>query len=432
MSVTSPRVRPARVVRLTWRGRMLLAVSLVSLASAYLFAADELLILGCFTGAPPLLSLWFVRTRRPRMSARRSFSPRVLSAGRTGTVRVELANLSATGVAQARWRDVLTFSPGSTPVAPLPPLGPRGRGPSDRSVARLRYELTPPRRGIVDIGPIVVDFTDPFGLTRGEFTVGTSQKLIVTPRASLLNRHGLGLAADSGSARLFQRRAIAGDDDLMTREYRPGDALRRVHWRASAHHGELMVRDEEQRSHAEALIVLETRRSGYRDVTRYPVPDQADSESFEWALRMASSLCQHLASEGFIVRVLETGSEQLAPVGRSEAFQESLASIRLTYSNALEGGLLVGTPRSDAALGPVFAILGEPDADLLHRLAQHRSSFGRAVAFRVVPERFQHASAEELDPADTLTAIGFQCTSVDPGTDVAQVWDAINEDDPHG
>ena len=424
MSVTSPRVHPARVVRLTWRGRMLLAASLASLASAYLFAADELLILGCFTGAPPLLSLWFVRTRRPRMSARRAFSPRVLSAGRTGTVRVELTNLATTGVVQARWRDLLTFSPGSTPVAPLPPLGPRG-------VARLRYELTPPRRGIVDIGPIVVEATDPFGLARGEFTVGVSQKLIVTPRASLLSRHSLGLAADSGSARLFQRRAIAADDDLMTREYRPGDALRRVHWRASAHHGELMVREEEQRSHAEALIILETRRSRYRDVTRYPVPDRADSESFEWALRMASSLCQHLAKEGFIVRVVETGAEQLAPVGRSEAFQESLASIRLTYSDALEGGLLAGTPRSDAALGPVFAILGDPDADLLHRLAQHRSSFGRAIAFRVGPERSQHVPVEGFDAAEALTAIGFRCMSVDPGADVALVWDAVSKDDPH-
>jgi uncharacterized protein (DUF58 family) len=426
MSVFAPSTRPARVVRLTRRGGALLAVSIVSFGCAYLFVADELLILGCFTGAPPLLALWFVRSRRPRVSAKRIVSPRVLTAGRPGTVRAEVTNLTNTPLLQAKWRDLLAWSPGSTPIAPLPPLG---RGPSERGVARLRYELTPPRRGIVEIGPIVVETTDPFGLARAEFTVGGAQKVVVTPQAVPLNRHSLGLAADSGSARLFQRRAIAGDDDLMTREYRPGDALRRVHWRASAHHGELMVRDEEQRSHAEALIVLETRRSGYRDVTRYPVPDRPDSESFEWALRMTSSLCQHLAREGFLVRLVETGAEQLAPVTRAEAFQESLANIRLTYSSTLEGALLPCAPRSDAALGPMFVILGDPDADLLHRLAEHRAAFGRAVAFRVVPDR--SAGADEASATEFLTASGFRCTSVVSQADVAQVWDAINKDEIH-
>ena len=412
--------RPERMIRLTMRGGMLLGASALAFSCAYLFGWDALLIIGGFTGVPPLLALWFVRKRRPRMSARRVFSPRSVSVGQTATVRAELANLSASRTAQARWRDILPWRPGSTPAAPLASLGGAGRGPAQQSIARLHYEITPPRRGIVDIGPMIVDFADPFGLARGEFVIGTPQKLVVPPEAVPLTRDAVGLTADSGSARRFQRRAIAGDDDLMTREYRPGDALRRVHWRASAHHGELMVREEEQRSLAEALIVLETRRVGYPDAARNPGPDEPQSESFEWALRMTASLSIHLGSDGFLVRVIETAPARLASAGDGDEFMESLASIQLSYSDGDQLELAPGGPRSDTSLGSVFAILGDPDAGTIRRLADQRTSFNLASAFLVAPRR--------SDAIAALTLAGWRCVAVEPGDSVTGAWGSLDED----
>src|SRR3989442_6729078 len=40
-------------------------------------------------------------------------------------------------------------------------------------------------------------------------------------------------------------RAGAGTEVFGVREYRPGDLLRRIHWRSSARHGELIVREYE-------------------------------------------------------------------------------------------------------------------------------------------------------------------------------------------
>ena len=49
----------------------------------------------------------------------------------------------------------------------------------------------------------------------------------------------------------------------MTREYRHGDPMRRVHWAATARHGSLMVRQEESVTTPEATIILDQRLSAY-------------------------------------------------------------------------------------------------------------------------------------------------------------------------
>ena len=48
-----------------------------------------------------------------------------------------------------------------------------------------------------------------------------------------------------------------GADNLVARPYVPGDSMRRIHWRATAHRDELMVRQEEQESTPEASVVID-------------------------------------------------------------------------------------------------------------------------------------------------------------------------------
>jgi uncharacterized protein (DUF58 family) len=267
-----PPARRHRGFGLTRRGRILLIVGICLIVAAYPLSRAELLYFGSLLAGMPLLAIAFVRFRRQRMGVARRFSPAVAEAGSPVGVRVEVRNLGSARTGEATWRDEWPWAPYGTPVARLRPLA-RHRGPFGRDSAVLvDYVLDPPRRGVFEIGPLVVDFGDPFQLARGEIVVGQRQKLVVTPRVAILPMTGQSIAADEGSARALQRRNMSGEDELMTREYRYGDPLRRVHWRASAHHGELMVREEEQRSHAQARILLDTRRPGYRDAV--PPVDQ--------------------------------------------------------------------------------------------------------------------------------------------------------------
>ncbi len=80
--------------------------------------------------------------------------------------------------------------------------------------------------------------TDPFGmveLKRAFSDVGT---LIVTPTVHKLPAVRLaGEWSGSGESRL-RAIAAAGEEDATIRAYFVGDDMRRVHWRATAHHGE--------------------------------------------------------------------------------------------------------------------------------------------------------------------------------------------------
>jgi uncharacterized protein (DUF58 family) len=408
------RRRSTRVARLTRRGWSLLVLGVIAVAASYVLGRRELLYLGCFALLLPLVALAFVRWRPMRLSVVRSFSPSAVGAGHPSVVGVEVKNLSPNSTIDANWRDSLPWEPYATAPGWLQPLQ------SGRTALRLRYEVIPPSRGIFEVGPMLVDFSDPFGLADGALAVGVPQMLIVTPDVVQLPDGVVTIAADEGPSRVVQRRALGGEDDLMTREYRRGDAIRRVHWRASAHHGELMVRQEEQRSHAEARILFDTQRENYRDASSAFEPGDIESRSFEWAVAFIASLGLHLERSGVLVQVIETGSAQLADIERPEEFLESLAAVRLVDASPVPLSLLRNSERPDRSQGSIFAVISDTDPDTLERLLTQRRSFDLAVAFLVAP------SPPEL--AEFLDAAGWVCIHVDPSAPVELAWMALGRE----
>lgn len=344
------------------------------------------MFVGCLLLVLPFAAFIVVRSRRLRLSTARSFSPHTVAAGSTASVALDAQNLASTWTIRARWRDMLPWPPGETIERDLRPIPPRLSRSSRSNFRRLEYDVRPPVRGVFEIGPLALEYGDPFGLVTGSVQTGDAEQLVVVPDAVTLPESGLSIAAGDGSARLIQRRATGNDDDLMTREYRIGDALRRVHWRASARHGELMVRQEEQRTYPEARLILDTRREGYEDVAHDQLEHEPESHSFEWAVRMIASLGVHLHRSGFLVHSVETGPKQIGEfgdanqwTGRDQDFLVSLASIRLTDP---DDGALPGNDESgEAAKGPVFAVLGAPEVDTVKWLARQRRPYELAVAF---------------------------------------------------
>ena len=411
------RTRRARSFGLTRRGRILLILGVAAIVLAYPLTRTELLYLGSLLAGMSLLALAFVRLRRQRMGVARRFSPLVAEAGSPVAVAVEIRNLGGARTGEATWRDEWPWAPQGTPAAGLRALGRNRGGYGTDSAVRVHYVVDPPRRGIFEIGPLVVDFGDPFELARGEIVVGARQKLVVTPRVAILPMTGSSIAADEGSARALQRRNTGGDDELMTREYRHGDPMRRIHWRATAHHGELMVRQEEQRSHARARILLDTRRSAYRDAA-VPVDHEPESDSFEWAVSFTASLALHLQRLGFTVEVIETGARQLDSPERPEDFLETLAAISLV-DEPQRRGILALPPDPGRALGSVFAVVADAEPHTIDRLVSQRHQFDVAVAFIVNPH-----NERVFGP---LRDAGWTCVAVRATDDLGAVWLAAAE-----
>jgi uncharacterized protein (DUF58 family) len=379
----------------------------------FLYAAGLLLLL-------PIVGLLVVRLRPLRLTVVRTFSPAVVTAGTQTIVSLDIRNVSSFSSAPATWSDRIPWQPGSAGPGTLPVLA-AGASVNFGNMrgARLGYSLRPAIRGVYNIGPLDVEYTDPFGLGIGRSAIGGSQSLYVIPAIVPLSDSGPIFVSGDGTARLVQRTATGSDDDLMTREYRTGDALRRVHWRASARHGELMVRQEEQRSFPEARLLLDTRLDGYGDSwAEFGIEDEG-FRWFEWAIRMIASIGVHLHRSGFLVQVVETGPRQIAPLGDANQgsgqdveFLLSLAGLRLCEPVSLVGA--PGEDRSQSVLGPIFAVVADPSPESLKWIASQRRPYEAGVAFVI--------QTGETYVSEALTEAGWTCVPVRDTDDPAIVW----------
>lgn len=124
---------------------------------------------------------------------------------------------------------------GAAPLATAAGLVPKQGWGELRAVGPLRRGPVGARKWILETG-------DPLGFFRRRGPGIDSELALVLPRfAALMERP----RARELEASLAAPRSGSGTEMFGVREYRPGDPLRRIHWRSSARHGELIVREFE-------------------------------------------------------------------------------------------------------------------------------------------------------------------------------------------
>lgn len=102
----------------------------------------------------------------------------------------------------------------------------------------LRVSLPTTRRGWLALPRLRVWSTWPLGLFRAWSWLHPEQAVLVWPRAEASGPSPH--QPDAGESRLATR---PGEELAALRDYRPGDALRHIAWKASAHHLDLMVKE---------------------------------------------------------------------------------------------------------------------------------------------------------------------------------------------
>ncbi|MFD4420313.1 DUF58 domain-containing protein [Agromyces sp. NPDC058484] len=395
------RPRSARVSawpRLTGRGRSLMIVGVLLLAVSLWFDLRDILLLAFVGIAMPLAAAVFVVVRTPRLAVTRSFAPAVVAAGGWTRVSLVVKNRGRRTLDGAHWRDTMPDGFISPPEAILPAIGPyEGVLPSGDDTVHLAYRLRMPRRGVYPVGPLRIGVADPFGLAHIDREVGSGHEVVVTPRVTPLEAALGSAAAIDGVVHGLQRRTHPNSDELIAREYRYGDPLRRVNWAATARRGELMVREEEQRGDPEARILLDTTLAGRPRVSALRREhDDSAHFGFELGVEIAASIGVHLLDRGFRVRCTQVGDPEhgLTPgaaidggyrmPGGDHAFLEDLARLerperaagRAVGSDVPEAGA-----RAREARAPGFAVLVDPGEQDARNLVALRPTFEPAVAF---------------------------------------------------
>lgn len=175
-----------------------------------------------------------------------------------------------------------------------------------RGEALLTYRLHSTRRGLFRIGPAVVEASGPFGLVR-RFNVEPDVRfLTVYPRTV-----ALGQGWPLGHQPIHQvprRRSLFEDPSrfLGVRPFRPGDGLRRIHWRATARSGELQVKVFEPAVLAGALIAVEMATAAYPDLKE---GEPEGDPRVEAAITAAASLADFVLAGEQQVALLSNGAD---------------------------------------------------------------------------------------------------------------------------
>jgi uncharacterized protein (DUF58 family) len=270
-----------------------------------------------------------------------------------------------------------------------------------------RYQLTCWRRGAYRIGPLVVRYGDPIGLTLREQVVAEPFEILVHPRIERVTDRPLTRQFEDPPIRPpVSKPWPSGLEFYGMRDYAPGDDLRRVVWRAMARTGRLLVREAEQGITDRITIVLDTAQSAWgRD---------AYDPGFETAVRAAASLAVRHLGAGYAVTV-EACGRTLANALRGSRAQipmlDALARVereRAALAEVLRR--LVGNARRDAHNVLVTARLDRSDAAQLRLLLDH------GVSVLVVVVSYEGSFAET---AHNAAALGCQVVEVRPGESLA-------------
>lgn len=443
------------------RGWGLLAAGAASLLGAQVMGRRDLLALAILLIVLPLASLAGTRVLKPRFQVYREFTPSTVDTAAAATVRLAVAR-TGTGSGQAVMEEHLPARLGESPAFRFPARSAVG------GTSRYEYHVRSRQRGQFLIGPVTAEFSDPFGLSLHRHAIDDGDILTVTPAAVELPATGLAGARGNDGVTATRIRANPSDDDVMTREYRHGDPMRRVHWAATAHHGALMVRQEESVTTPEATIILDQRLAAFSPGAHphggAPDPDGpglVTSDAFEWAVTAAVSVSTHLSERNYALRFLDTAgapaflrsasapdpeAEEYIGASGLQSVAESLAAIQLSGPHLprreLNGGFRRGAPAAAHAgpqpfddrlldklsahrlRGPVLAILGRLSLHEAQALSPAAGYGAKAFALVVTDQ-----AEESGDVLEALRLGGWRALAVSASTALPAAWSAFDQDD---
>ncbi len=188
-----------------------------------------------------------------------------------------------------------TYNPSNLPV-PLP-----GRalslGPRSQRTWNAKVPLT--RRGHFRVDALQVRTGDPFGFFESVASVGHGVSVVVYPRVERLPHWRIPTANLEGSHASRERALQTTPLATSVRPYAPGDAFNRIHWKSTARHGEIQVKEFDLEQTADVWIFL--------DLDAAVQAGAGDRSTVEVAVRAAASIAEKALAENRAVAVTTNG-----------------------------------------------------------------------------------------------------------------------------
>lgn len=228
----------------------------------------------------------------------------------------------------------------------------------------LETQFTPRRRGVLRFEAVTLARADPLGLLKACREIPLGQSLCILPRRYRLPRIGL------PGARRYQQGGVAlaasvGDSEefIGLREYRPGDPLKRIHWRSFARLGKPVVQEYQDEYFERHCLVLDTFVGLEREA------------QFEEAISVAASFICAIDTHECLLDLIFVGDRPVIFTAgrgllRTERLLELLAGVQPSVGGSFDALAAALAAHRTAVTSAIllFACWDPPRQDLCERL----------------------------------------------------------------
>ncbi len=154
---------------------------------------------------------------------------------------------------------------------------------NSKEIATFKYNIKPELRGVYLFEKFIISSYGAFGLFKFSKTINIHDELVVLP--NLTNLNSLFFSAIKGAGYKYSSKSRNNLDATLpynVREYRRGDNRKLVHWRSTARHNKLMVKELESEQSLSIQIILDTQKGMNTGLGK--------ESSFEYFIKFAGSI----------------------------------------------------------------------------------------------------------------------------------------------
>jgi uncharacterized protein (DUF58 family) len=186
----------------------------------------------------------------------------------------------------------------------------------------VRLEMLPVRRGRIRLAGITVARSDPLGLCYARKFMRLPQSILVLPKRYALPAVHLPGGRKHHSGGIALTTSVGESEEFVSlREYRPGDSLRKFHWKSWAKTGKPIVKEYQEEYFVRHVLILDT------------FSGKTHSEAFEEAVSLASSFACTLQTQESLLDLIFVGLEVYCftsgrGLGHTDRILEVLADVR--------------------------------------------------------------------------------------------------------
>jgi uncharacterized protein (DUF58 family) len=409
-------------VGLTGRGWVFLASGSLLVALGMAARVTPAAQFGALVGLLPLVAAALTRNPRSDLDLQRTLSAQELATGDTLRVTVSVRGRFPRGHSLLL-EDLAPAALGGGHRFAL-------TGLSGQAISRPHYKVRVGPRGVHHLGPMRIHVIDRFGMVHRVVTSGGRDEVLVFPRVVPLDPVVLG-GASVGSGGGHLGTLGAATDDVIPREYYPGDEVRRIDWKATARTGGLMVRSEESPWRSAVTLVLDLREGDHHG-------HEPDS-SLDASLSLAASIGSLALENGWELSVRTTddlhifsGSPLTGVEQERRGLRRALATVPVSHMPVPSASLRHSA--DTAAVGPLILIAGSVAPDSARVLAAIGGHSTARLLVAVSSEQWRPADnaawgrGHTIGPANAQAALaqfqlaGWRISQMGRDTSLPDVW----------